>query len=816
MPFISSFDPDFAEPSEWARMYRAAGLQVVPAMTPRENRQQWKRPALPKWRDLEHELVPDFTFERWYGETGEHVRRNNMGLICGACSGGVFVIDLDLHKHPTAQAWWLDMQDRQQRAGELETAEQVTGGGGIQLFFRAPAGWTPPTCKTSIGVDIRGQGGFAMMPPSMHESGKAYRWKEGFGPWEMEIAEAPEWLCNTITQLAIAHGGASSVNPATGQRELVSSSVQALDAFGNLVDGREDYMTRLVWAAVVGLYREAPIPLTPDVSAAEMMVAFGNYERHVRSRIVEYGTPNTVLLEREDRGLSMFQQKWKRAMAQWDTKIREAAKVMTASENVGAVGLGPDEYKILSSDILKDLKINASTEKVVTPDQILPLINDKHSLTSMLFPKHLVFPSGIVGEIAQTIMKQANRYLPPQTAIGAALAVLGHASQNKFLVGGRRTPVGLYIMAVAKTGAGKGDCMGTAMKVLRGTSAEMGVHGGHASGTALQRALADLQSANKRPCSLTIIDEIGLKLQQRANTADVHTGALVTTLMEMFGKGNSSIPAKTYADRHKNISVLHNPLVTILGFTTSEPLNKALTSGDAASGFANRFILIEAESEEMRLKPEEEISWDMPRCISELIEALDSLDCGRQVNTEPRIIEVDDEAKTILEVFKVEADDAALTSGLRGALWTRAYQNAIAVAAILAIGNCQLIDGVPEPIVRPNDAQYAIDLVRWSVLSWERRFGDEVADGPQEAERLKILKIIREANNRTTTNAEQNHLLMNGLMPHSLLLKLSKLSAIYLKGHIETLMASEQVIAVKAEGGQRTITCYRINRDGAG
>jgi hypothetical protein len=81
------------------------------------------------------------------------------------------------------------MLDLQRRAGDLDTIEQETGGGGIQLFFRAPLGWTPPTCKTSIGVDIRGQGGFAMMPPSMHESGTAYRWKDGHEPWALEIAD---------------------------------------------------------------------------------------------------------------------------------------------------------------------------------------------------------------------------------------------------------------------------------------------------------------------------------------------------------------------------------------------------------------------------------------------------------------------------------------------------------------------------------------------------------------------------------------------------------------------------------------------------
>ena len=327
MQMTSSFEPDFADPAEWARMYRSFGFQVVPAMSHRENRQQWKRPALPKWRALEHELAPDLTFERWYGEGGEHSRRNNMGMIAGACSGGIFVVDLDIHKHDGAKGWWQEMLDQQTKAGQLETVEQVTGGGGLQLFFRAPPDWMPPTCKTSIGVDIRGQGGFAMMPPSMHESGKRYWWKVGHEPWEMEIAEAPPWLCDAITELAIKFGGASGVNRVTGQREVTSSPGYTTNAFGMIVDGREDYMTRTVWAAVVDAKRDCPITLSRADSTALMMEAFGNYERRVRSRVVLQGFSNAELLEREGRGISLFMDKWEAAVDQWHDKVAVAAEV---------------------------------------------------------------------------------------------------------------------------------------------------------------------------------------------------------------------------------------------------------------------------------------------------------------------------------------------------------------------------------------------------------------------------------------------------------------------------------------------------------
>lgn len=318
-----SFDAEFADPTEWAKMYRELGLQVVPAMRPSEHKTQWKRPALPKWRELEHELAPDFTFERWYGDNGEHARRYNMGLIAGACSSGVFVVDLDLHKNVRAQAWWDEMSHMQMSAGELDTVEQETGGGGVQLFFRAPIGWIPPTCKTSIGVDIRGQGGFAMMPPSMHESGTAYHWKPGREPWVMDIATAPQWLCDQINTLAQEHGG--STGTSTGPAQRTSSPGASTDAFGRIIDGREEHMTRMVWARVVQEYRESPI-MPGQAEQDEMMrELFSKYERAAKSRIVERGTPNHILLEREGRGITLFRQKWKAAFDQWDGKVRDHA-----------------------------------------------------------------------------------------------------------------------------------------------------------------------------------------------------------------------------------------------------------------------------------------------------------------------------------------------------------------------------------------------------------------------------------------------------------------------------------------------------------
>ena len=82
--------------------------------------------------------------------------------------------------------------------GDVVTAVVETGGGGLHYWFRVPDGVEVRNSagKLGPGLDVRGDGGYVIVPPSLHASGKRYAWQnlsKANG-----IAPAPEWLLELV------------------------------------------------------------------------------------------------------------------------------------------------------------------------------------------------------------------------------------------------------------------------------------------------------------------------------------------------------------------------------------------------------------------------------------------------------------------------------------------------------------------------------------------------------------------------------------------------------------------------------------------
>lgn len=80
------------------------------------------------------------------------------------------------------------------------TAKAITGGGGLHFFFN-DEGQDPlhgGTGKLGPGIDIKAQGGYIVVAPSRHASGKTYSWAPGASPHELPPKPLPEVLRNRL------------------------------------------------------------------------------------------------------------------------------------------------------------------------------------------------------------------------------------------------------------------------------------------------------------------------------------------------------------------------------------------------------------------------------------------------------------------------------------------------------------------------------------------------------------------------------------------------------------------------------------------
>lgn len=131
--------------------------------------------------------VDDAQIRQWWTETPWA----NIGLATG--HGGLIVVDVDdgLDKRTGRQkVGSASLAELTRAHGELsDTREVKTGSGGRHLYFYSTREITNSASRVAKDIDIRGYGGYVILPPSNHETGGKYEWVD-----RMEPAAMPEWL----------------------------------------------------------------------------------------------------------------------------------------------------------------------------------------------------------------------------------------------------------------------------------------------------------------------------------------------------------------------------------------------------------------------------------------------------------------------------------------------------------------------------------------------------------------------------------------------------------------------------------------------
>lgn len=81
-----------------------------------------------------------------------------------------------------------------------DTIEVLTGGGGRHIYLSTPGKqFRKAPLKGFAGIDIVALGGYVVIPPSIHKSGRSYEFESSSDMADgIPIAEAPAWLCQLL------------------------------------------------------------------------------------------------------------------------------------------------------------------------------------------------------------------------------------------------------------------------------------------------------------------------------------------------------------------------------------------------------------------------------------------------------------------------------------------------------------------------------------------------------------------------------------------------------------------------------------------
>lgn len=170
-----------------AMRYLGRGMSVIPVNSVNKGKctcrkecaSPGKHPVIPSWKVYQDRRPTDEEIRGWF----TRYRFAGVGIVTGAVSG-IIVLDAD-------GAEGIESLDGM----EIPlTPAAVTGSGGRHYYFRHPGMEVRNFTRRLPGLDLRGDGGYVVAPPSRHASGHQYYWMQGRAPWETPLAECPDWL----------------------------------------------------------------------------------------------------------------------------------------------------------------------------------------------------------------------------------------------------------------------------------------------------------------------------------------------------------------------------------------------------------------------------------------------------------------------------------------------------------------------------------------------------------------------------------------------------------------------------------------------
>jgi hypothetical protein len=191
----------------------------------------------------------------------------NIGIPTGRASGH-FVLDID-PRHEGDKS----LAELEKKHGSLPTTlEVVTGRGGRHLYFALRAEEMVPSSvsKLAPGLDVRGEGGYVVAPPSIHpDTRRTYVWNSKVKP-----VHAPAWLTTVLQRPAPSDASGVVQVPAAipeGQRNATLTSMAGTMR-------RRGFSTEGIEAALLAENTARCQPPLLDVEVGAIAASISRYE----------------------------------------------------------------------------------------------------------------------------------------------------------------------------------------------------------------------------------------------------------------------------------------------------------------------------------------------------------------------------------------------------------------------------------------------------------------------------------------------------------------------------------------------------------
>jgi hypothetical protein len=205
---------------------------------------------------------------------------NNIGIATGKGSG-VWVIDIDGEEGEET------IRTFEAEHGALAPTVEAITGAGRHLYFRWPQGTEirNTQCRDDLpGIDVRGEGGYVIAPPSIHPSGRRYAWSVDSAN---EFVDAPGWLIHLVTNKSRANGGSGEAASPECWRTFIGETVdgsrrgRAIARLSGLLLRR--YVDPLVVLDITRMFNATRCqPPLPDDEVVRIVTDIANLEKQRR------------------------------------------------------------------------------------------------------------------------------------------------------------------------------------------------------------------------------------------------------------------------------------------------------------------------------------------------------------------------------------------------------------------------------------------------------------------------------------------------------------------------------------------------------